>query len=444
MLYASVSWLVREFIVASEQASSVWLPSGLVLFALLTTPTRHWPAVALTVIAAGTLARFATPGPLSFLIPACEALEGLVGAALLRRFVGSRLDLHRVRDVVGLVMLAAGFSAVLTAFIAVTLIVLLGKTPWQDYWHTWRVFWIGDATGMLVVTPLLLTWAHGVKDWPRRRHWELGAFLLLMGLATHVVFHGEPSAPWTFHPLVYLAFPFIFWAALRFEMAGSIYATVVLSAVALWHTAHGTGPFAETDSQERPPIASTTTRPLSSPGLFAPLEEQKNRHSLFLLQSFLGAVNLCGLLLAAALGERRRAQLEVSILNWELHQSLERLARTQSELVARERLAALGELSATLAHEVRNPLGAISNCVSALRRLPKQRLEVHEQPLLDIISEEVQRLERLVRELLDFARPVHPQPRPEPLEAVVEGALSAVLRSQAAHASVTVRREVEP
>jgi signal transduction histidine kinase len=103
----------------------------------------------------------------------------------------------------------------------------------------------------------------------------------------------------------------------------------------MWHTDHGRGPFAAPPS----------------------LGGEDCSQSLFLLQSFLGAISISGLLLAAALGERRSAQVKVSTLNQELRQSLEILARTQSELVARERMAALGELAATMAHEVRNPPG---------------------------------------------------------------------------------------
>jgi signal transduction histidine kinase len=160
------------------------------------------------------------------------------------------------------------------------------------------------------------------------------------------------------------------------------------------------------------------------------------------LPSGLLLVSLSGLLLAAVLSERRRAQLKVSRLNLELRQSLEVLARTQSELVARERMAALGELSSTLAHEVRNPLGAITNCVSTLRHLPGRRPDAQEEPLLDIIVEEVQRLDQLVHRLLDFARPVQPQPQPEALEEVMDEALCAALRAQATSSRVTVRREV--
>jgi len=423
LLYPGLAWLGRELSAPSVQASPVWFPSGLVLSALLVTRRRHWPAVALTAILMG----FLTPHPerpwwLTLLVSSCGAFEGLLGAFLLRLFVGHRIDLHRVRDVIGLVTLAAGLSALLTSLLSVGLIALSQPTAWEQYWRTWEVFWIGDAMGVLVLTPLLLTWLQGFKDWSSRRRWELGALVLVLGLATHAIFSSESSAHWTFHPLIYLAFPFILWAALRFEAHGTTAATLILSAVAMWNTDHGRGPFAALPS----------------------LGGEDDTQGLFLLQSFLGAISISGLLLAAALGERRRAQLKVSTLNQELRQSLEMLARTQSELVTRERMAALGELAATLAHEVRNPLGAISNCVSALRHLPGARADKQDEPLFDIITEEVQRLDELVRGLLDFARPVQPQPRPEPLELVVEGALSAALRARSCASQITVQREVAP
>ena len=423
LLYPGLAWIGRELATPAVQASPVWFPSGLILSALLVTRLRHWPAVALAAIVMGVLTPHpARPWWLTLLVATCGALEGLLGAFLLRRFVGHRIDLHRVRDVIGLVTLAAGLSALLTSLLTVALISLAQPDPWAQYWRTWEVFWLGDAMGVLVLTPLLLTWMQGLKEWPSRRRWELGALVLVLGLASHAVFSSEISAQWTFHPLLYLAFPFILWAALRFEAHGTTAATLLLAAVAIWHTDHGRGPFA--------------TSPIVGP--------EADNPSLFLLQSFLGAISISGLLLAAALGERRRAQLKVSALNQELRQSLEILARTQSELVARERMAALGELAATMAHEVRNPLGVLANCVSALRHLPGRHRDTQEEEVLGIISEEVQRLDELVRGLLDFARPVEPQPRPEPLEPVVEGALSAALRAQGRGAHITVQREVAP
>ncbi len=444
-LYLGLARLGVEVSAVTEHVSAVWLPSGLLLLTLLQSPARHWPAVSLTTVTLAFFIQHSDPSRvLTLLVGGCCALEGLLGAGLLRWLIGPRLELHRVRDVLGLVTLSAGLSSLLAAALAVASMALLGAIPWEHYWPTWWVFWVGDAMGVLVVVPLVLAWRSGLEHWERLRRWELGVSLLALGLVTHLIFRGEPLDPWILQPLVYLFLPFILWAALRFEAVGATTATAIVSTVALWHTAHGHGPFALPTLQHHRSVAALPDGKRDGLEPTFKASEPQHNQNLAMLQLFLGAINLSGLLLAAALGERRRAQLEVSALNLELRQSVASLARTQSELVARERMAVLGELSATLAHEVRNPLGAIANCVSALRHLPGRQHPAQEEELLNIIVEEVQRLDQLVRELLDFARPVQPQPRPEPLEGLVEGALSSALRSQAMNSRVTVQREISP
>lgn len=87
----------------------------------------------------------------------------------------------------------------------------------------------------------------------------------------------------------------------------------------------------------------------------------------------------------------------------ELQVSYAELEQVQTELDEKERLAAVGELAAAIAHEVRNPLAVIMNAASGLRRpLAKEDTET----LLAIIDEEAQRLNHLVSELLRFARPL--------------------------------------
>ena len=78
------------------------------------------------------------------------------------------------------------------------------------------------------------------------------------------------------------------------------------------------------------------------------------------------------------------------------------LHATQAELVKRERLAALGELSAVVAHEVRTPVAVMFNALSVLRR---QRTTVDHEALILIVEEEAQRLKRMIDDLLAFARP---------------------------------------
>jgi signal transduction histidine kinase len=91
----------------------------------------------------------------------------------------------------------------------------------------------------------------------------------------------------------------------------------------------------------------------------------------------------------------------------ELRRSYEDLRTAQEELVKKEQLAVVGELAAVIAHEVRNPLAIIANAVSGLRKQAISRVD--HDTLLTIMDEEASRLNRLVQDLLRYARPVNVQ-----------------------------------
>jgi PAS domain S-box-containing protein len=143
---------------------------------------------------------------------------------------------------------------------------------------------------------------------------------------------------------------------------------------------------------------------------------------------------------AAAVANQLAVAVENARLYADLSTSYAQLARAQRQLIEQERLAALGELAAVVAHEVRNPLGVIFNSLGSLRRL--LRPEGDARMLLDIVGEEADRLNRIVGDLLDFSRPVTPVLRPEPLDQVVDDAVAAALAG--AHGGVEVRREPAP
>ena len=88
----------------------------------------------------------------------------------------------------------------------------------------------------------------------------------------------------------------------------------------------------------------------------------------------------------------------------ELRHSYAELRLVQNELVTKKQLAAVGELAAAIAHEVRNPLAVIVNAVAGLRRTAVR--DEDRTMLLGIVDEEAARLNRLVTDLLRFARPV--------------------------------------
>jgi signal transduction histidine kinase len=117
-----------------------------------------------------------------------------------------------------------------------------------------------------------------------------------------------------------------------------------------------------------------------------------------------------------------------------------RLEHAQAEARRSERLAALGQLSAGLAHEIRNPLGVIKGSAEMLT----QKLQASDElarELAGYISTEVNRLSALVTEFLDFARPLHAQPNPADLTALLDRVLQVVAARFTGKQPVRVERE---
>lgn len=105
--------------------------------------------------------------------------------------------------------------------------------------------------------------------------------------------------------------------------------------------------------------------------------------------------------------ELDRGAQELKARSRELRRSYEELRAAQEQLVRKEQLAVVGELAAVIAHEVRNPLAIIGNAVAGLHKPTTSRGD--QETLLRILEEETARLNRLVSDLLRFARPVSPQ-----------------------------------
>jgi signal transduction histidine kinase len=128
----------------------------------------------------------------------------------------------------------------------------------------------------------------------------------------------------------------------------------------------------------------------------------------------------------------------------ELARSHAELRDIQAELLQQKQLAAVGEMAASIAHEVRNPLAVIVNALAGLRRQPGR--EEDRQTLLDIVGEETARLNRLVADLLRFARPVPVQrvrvPLPELMRLVLQNrehaAVALELPARAEHCEAWV------
>ncbi len=133
--------------------------------------------------------------------------------------------------------------------------------------------------------------------------------------------------------------------------------------------------------------------------------------------------------------------IEARQLHRNLRERLDELAKTQEHLVARERLAAIGELAAVVAHEVRNPINVIFNAVGAVTRMLKPQGDA--KTLLDIVAEEANRLNRIVGDILSYARPAAVCLRPASLVPIVEEALAAALTHESSSIELITRYDPE-
>ncbi|HUT32324.1 MAG TPA: ATP-binding protein [Planctomycetota bacterium] len=135
-----------------------------------------------------------------------------------------------------------------------------------------------------------------------------------------------------------------------------------------------------------------------------------------------------------------RTHDEVGKLASAFNALLESLRAAEERLVASERLAAVGQVAAGIAHEVRNPLSGIKMSAQVLRRRLRE-LDPTVDESASILLAEVSRLEVIIDDLLTFARPTTLKAEPSDLNAVIGGVLDFMAR-QLDHAGIAVRREL--
>src|SRR5262249_54569646 len=154
---------------------------------------RLWPGIALGAFLANATTPHEPPWVAAG-ITVGNTLEAVLGAWLLHRLVGFRNSLTRLKDVLGLVVLAAGVSTTVSATLGVTSLCLGGVQEWPRAWALWRLWWLGDAMGVLVVAPVLLTWSSWERiRWQPQRVIEAAILLIGLGEVSTLVFAGGPG-----------------------------------------------------------------------------------------------------------------------------------------------------------------------------------------------------------------------------------------------------------
>lgn len=284
--------LMRRLVVEGAVVTPIWPPTGVAVAALLILGVGCWPGITLGAFLV-ILSITPPPGPDVFGFMLGNTVAPLCAFVLLRR-AGFRLDLSRLRDGLALVFLGALGAMLISATIGVGLLLLTGKLPWHSFWPIWLAWWVGDAMGVLIVTPFLLL-LYGARRAPPARRWKEAAALTVAAACL------VPLAIYSSLSLAFLVYPLIIWAALRFQLAGSVLCALVTSVVATVAATDGAGVF----------------RGLSRIEVMAKL------------QAFNGSMALTALLLSAVITEQRNTRSSVEQACKELVEVLEHLTASE-------------------------------------------------------------------------------------------------------------------
>lgn len=229
---------------------SIWPPGGVFIATLILTSPYSWPWWILAGCLAEMFAQFVwfhSPLPAGFLIYVGNALGAAVGATLVNRTCGRPVRLETLQEVLAFVVLGAGVAPLVSATVGSATLAWFGVES-QTFTAVWPLFWIGDATGILLVAPPVLVviqyWRSKTQFSPAQRA-EAGVLgLIFLAVATL-------SLSDVYLPTPYIIMPPLLWAAARFEFRGAAVALTLLALIAMALTISGDSQFVGDPESQR-------------------------------------------------------------------------------------------------------------------------------------------------------------------------------------------------
>ena len=333
------------------QVTPIWPPTGIALVVFLLLGRRMWPAVALAALAVNLPLG---PSPLgAACIAAGNTLAPLAASELLRR-ARFRPQLDRMRDAVALVVLGALLGMMVSATVGSAVLTLSGAVSTAGFASTWTVWWAGDAMGVLLVAPLLLSFTPrpGIRSLGWRSGMELAVLLVGVGLVTDFLFQNQ-------FRLEYLVLPLIALAAWRFRLRGAAPAALIASLVAAWNAVQSSGPFASQTLMEK----------------------------MITLQAFNVSVSLASFLLAS-FADARDQREELS----RRYRSASMAINTRTEAIN------------VAAHELAPPLALLTSYLAILSDGKLGPPPPKWSKILRVMADKAWQVDRIINELQDGAR----------------------------------------
>jgi integral membrane sensor domain MASE1/anti-sigma regulatory factor (Ser/Thr protein kinase) len=293
--YYAAAKLGLRLALVGRNITPIWPPTGIAVVAFILLGRSMWPGVALAAFAVNL--PISTNGLAAAATAAGNTLAPLVAATLLSK-VGFHRQIDRLRDATAIVFVGALLSMTISASVGTGTLLASGALPLHELPGSWAVWWAGDAMGVLVVTPFVLSLVLP-RHRPGRPGWGHVEAAVLFALIALVAL----TAAGTDLQLMFLVIPLLGWAAWRFQQRGAAPAALLVVLIASWAVAKGVGPFRAGTLLEK----------------------------MLMLQAFNATVAFCSFFFAALVTERMQA-----------HQALERAA-VELDARVRQRTSQLAE-----------------------------------------------------------------------------------------------------
>ena len=190
-------------------------------------------------------------------------------------------------------------------------------------------------------------------------------------------------------------------------------------------------------------LVSIISTGLFTPHIFAWMDPVWSIYNYVEIFLFLLIGGMTGVLIEMERSQRIRyedALVRLDDSHRKLKAQTEVLFQTEEQLRRADRLSALGELSAGMAHEIRNPLGSIKGAAEILKDGYGPEAPQHE--FIEILLKETDRLNKIVQEFLSFARPKPPELREEDVNEILESVLTLTAQS-ARKAAISVEKRLD-
>ncbi len=349
-----------------SNASPVWPPSGLAFAAVVLLGWRVWPSIAAGAFVANLVFLMETSEApwgsvivVSMLTGGGNAAEAIVGGLLYKRLGLSASLFSRAQDGFRFVLVACGMCLI-SAMVGPVALIAFGLLPEALFFSVQFTWWLGDVTGVLIVSPVLLCWAGvGSEGWSGGRPLELLSLFVGLILMCGLLFGGWLDVSQV-GSLAYLLLPFVLWAAFRFDARVWTLLALLATGLTILGTIHGQGPFSS-----------------------GSLNQQ-----LLLVQTFLSSMSIVTIILGATVAERRRAQ-----------ESLERVA-----VNLREMNKELEQFAYVVSHDLKAPLRAIHQLSGWLSEDYRDKIDEEGQRRFDLLLGRVMRMDGLIEGILQYSR----------------------------------------